>query len=106
MKQLVIRKVLRVLVAVPLTACGGSFDIYSPSQIHRTVQLIKPGVFIVDYRWREVAEQFGKDRAMAVPKYLEARGLTPPECVRGVIVIRGGEVEGGGGWAEFRCKKQ
>lgn len=104
MKQQVIMKAISVLAVVPLTACGGSFDIYSPSQIHRTVQLTKQGVYIVDYRWREVAEQFGKDRATAVPKYLEAKGLTPPECVHGVTVIRGGEVESGGGWAEFRCK--
>ena len=89
----------------PLTGCGGSFDNYSPSQIHRTVQSLGNGLYVVDYRWREVAQNFGKDRAVAIPKYLEAKGIVPAECSSGITVIRGGEVENGGGWAEFRCKE-
>lgn len=91
---------------LPLIGCGSGFDIYSPGQIHRTVQLIRPGVYIVDYKWREVSEQFGKDKEVAIPKYLEEKGLIPPECGGEVTVIRGGGVENGGGWAEFRCNKK
>jgi len=42
--------------------------------------------------------------SVAVPKYLEAKGLVPDECVQGVVITRSGATEGGGGWAEFRCK--
>jgi hypothetical protein len=104
MKQLVIIKTLSVLAIAPLTACGGSFDIYSPSQIHRTVRSLESGHYVVYYKWRPVEETYGKDRAAAIPEYLKAMGIVPSECTRGVIVIRGGETEGGGGWAEFRCK--
>ena len=89
----------------PLVGCGGSFDNYSPSQIHRTVQLRMPGLYVVYYEWPYVEEHFGKDRATAVPEYLKAKNLVPSECLRGVIVTRGGEGEGGKGWAEFRCKE-
>lgn len=94
-----------IALTFPLVGCGGSFDIYSPGQIHRTVRTLGTGLYEVSYRWREVAEQYGKDRKTAVPEYLKAKGLVPLECARGVAVIRGGEVEGGGGWAEFRCKE-
>lgn len=90
----------------PLVGCGGSFDIYSPSQIHRTVHPRGNGLYVVSYKWSYMVEHFGKDRATAVPKYLEAKGIIPVECSQGVTVIRGGEVEGGSGWAEFRCKGQ
>ena len=104
MKQLIFMKALSVLVAVSLTACGGSFDIYSPSQIHRTVQLRGLDLYVVYYDWPYVEEHFGRDRATYVPKYLKAKNLIPPECLQGVTVTRGGEGEGGKGWAEFRCK--
>jgi len=87
----------------PLAGCGGSFDIYSPSQIHRTVQLRSPGLYVVYYEWPYVEERFGKNRATAIPKYLGEKGLVPSECAHGVTVVRGGEGEGGKGWAEFRC---
>ena len=102
MKKLLVGVVISTTMS-PLGGCGGSFDVYSSNQIHRTVQSRGAGHYVVDYRWREVAEQHGNDRATAVPKYLEANRLVPTECSRGVIVIRGGEVEGDGGWAEFRC---
>ena len=92
-------------LTVSLAGCGGSFDIYSPGQIHRTVRSQGPGLYVVSYKWPYVEDHFGKDRATAVPEYLKMKGLVPPECTQGVTVIRGGEVEGGGGWAEFRCKE-
>jgi len=88
----------------PLVGCGGSFDIYSPGQIHRTVQSRGAGIYVVYYEWPYVEDRFGKNRATAVPEYLQEKGLIPPECMQGVTVIRGGEAEGGKGWAEFRCK--
>jgi len=113
----------------PLTGCGGSFDNYSPSQIHRTVQSRGGEIYIVFYQYFDVLDQYGpgvervrgdvqkelttnakqevwtKAEHIAVPKYLEAKGLTPVECRNGIIVIRGGSSVEGDGWAEFRCKE-
>ena len=116
-----------IFLVLSLTACGGNFDIYSPSQIHKTVQVLRPGVYVVGYKHHDVINEYGpgvenvrkairndSDNwrafwdgavAVAVPRYLEAKGLVPAECTQGVVVIRSGSGEGGGGWAEFRCKE-
>ncbi|MEJ1405485.1 MAG: hypothetical protein RPU62_00680 [Candidatus Sedimenticola sp. (ex Thyasira tokunagai)] len=120
------RLIVLVFLALSLSACGGSFDIYAPSQIHKTVKLLRPGIYDVGYKHFEVINEYGlgvenvrksirqnpenwrtlwnEAAAVAVPKYLEAKGLVPAECEQGVEVIRSGSGEGGGGWAEFRCK--
>lgn len=118
-----------IALTFPLVGCGGSFDIYSPTQIHRTVQSRGQGLYVVSYKEFDVINDFGfgvekvreavrkaentKDKLavwdqaafVAVPRYLEAKGLIPSECTQGVVVIRSGSLEGGGGWAEFRCKE-
>ena len=112
-----------ITFATALFGCGG-FDIYSPEQIHRTVRSQGMGRYVVTYKWRYVIDNYGPDMAMllkgvddkdkkdvwkratvvAVPKYLEAKGIVPSECTQGVTIIRSGEVEGGGSWAEFLCQ--
>jgi hypothetical protein len=122
------RQILAVAVlAVLVSAC---YDIYSPSQIHRTVQMdpTVSGHYVVDYKWYYVIEEFGpgvekvrdvvrqstspteiatawnQALAVAVPKYLTAKHITPATCVNGVVIIESRFVEGGGGWSRFRCK--
>lgn len=108
-----------------LAGCFGPFDVYSPSQIHKTVQLYGENEYIVYYKRHYVIEQFGPDMsevlrnvedkdkhalwdqaiAVAVPKYLKAKNIVPVACNYGVVIIKSGETEGGGGYAVFRCKK-
>ncbi len=47
--------------------------------------------------WRDAIEE-------AIPKFLEAKSMTPSQCKAGVVVVNTGELEGGNGWARFRCK--
>jgi hypothetical protein len=35
---------------------------------------------------------------------LKKTRLLPKQCTSGIEYIRGGETEGGWGWAEFQCK--
>lgn len=117
-----------VLGVIGLPACSDPFGIYSPERIHRTVQSRGPGLYVVSYEYFDVIDQYGpgvervredvrnaestkgklaawtKAEFIAVPKYLEAKGLVPTECKQGVIVVRGGSSVEGDGWAEFRCK--
>lgn len=93
-----------VLLVIGLPACSDPSGKYSPEMTHRSVQSLSKGLYVVDYKWPYVVETFGKDQTIAVPTYLEAKGLIPAECVRGVTVVRGGRTEGGWAWAEFRCK--
>ena len=86
--------------------CGARFDIYAPDQIHRTVQSRGKGLYVVYYEWPYMENHFGKNRALAVPEYLREKGLVPPECKWGTTVVRGGDAEGGKGWAEFRCTEK
>lgn len=116
------------LVLFALSACAGTHDAYDQSAKDRSVQMLYPGTYIVSYREFDVIEKYGPgvesvrdavrqatglrdktslwDQAViaTVPKYLVAAGLVPIECRYGVAVIRCGSTEGGGGWAEFRCK--
>lgn len=72
----------------------------------RNVHHLGGGVYVVDYRWPYVEKVFGRDLYKAVPAYLEAKNLVPSACSSGVVVVGGGEVEGGWGWARFRCKSE
>ena len=112
-----------------LIGCDERFDIYSPGQIHRTVQAhpSRDGVYIVYYRWDKVIKEYGpgletvreavisadeEDKlaiwentmASAVPKYLRDKDLIPADCVHGVVVVSSNKDEGGGGATAFRCK--
>jgi hypothetical protein len=42
-------------------------------------------------------------RAKAVELMLRETGLLPAACSKGIRYLRGGETEGGWGWAEFEC---
>jgi len=110
--------------AFVLGGCSSQFGLFPPSDIHRTVRVLEPGLYDVHYKWFYVIDHFGPDMehelkgvhdqdkraiwdkafAEAVPKYLESNGLIPKECTDGVVVTRRGEAEGGWGWANFRCK--
>ena len=63
MKQRAISFVISALIFL-LVGCGGSFDIYSPSHIHRTVQSRGPNLYVVYYEWPYVEERFGRDRGV------------------------------------------
>jgi hypothetical protein len=95
---------LLVVVYSGLSGCSNTSGGSSFDQNHRSIQSLGDGLYVVDYKWPYVEKTFGKNRNTAVPAYLEARKLIPAECTRGVAVVRGGETEGGWGWAEFRCK--
>ncbi len=47
--------------------------------------------------WDEAFEE-------AIPRFLEAKNMMPPQCKSGVTVVHSGEAEGGNGWARFHCK--
>lgn len=87
-------------LAIFAVAVQGCAWMYSAQPPH----LIESGLYEVEYRYYQVTEAFGPDRTTAVPSYLKKKGLVPPECVNGITVVRGGELEYGGAWAEFRCK--
>jgi hypothetical protein len=87
-----------------LTACSGRFDPYSPGEIHRTVQKRGPDLYVAYFR-REAMDKFGRDRSQALPLYLRDNKLVPSECAHGITYLRGGDAEGGQGWAEFRCQR-
>lgn len=116
------------ILVIGLPACSDPFGVYSPERIRRTVQSRGQGLYVVSYKEFDVINAFGPgvenvradvrkaggtkeklavwDQAVSVaaPRYLEAKGLVPSECTQGVVVTRSGSTEGGGGWAEFRCK--
>jgi hypothetical protein len=120
----------KLLLAYLSICSSGCYDIYSPSEIQRTVQETpgNRGLYIVDYKRHAVIDEFGpgvaavreavrqsataeakrdawnQALAVAVPRYLAAKNIVPPICVDGVVVIDSGPVEGGGGWSRFRCK--
>ncbi len=71
----------------------------------RSLEHVERGLYIVSYKWGHVEKAYGKDREEAIPAYLDATELIPSACAHGVVVLRGGETEGGWGWAEFRCKQ-
>lgn len=96
-----------VAIAIGSAGCSWleSFDPYSPSQLHRTVQPIseEPGLYIVNAKIAQVRE-FGENMEIAVPKYLAAYGLVPTECANEVTFVSRAYLEGGAKmWAKFRC---
>lgn len=93
------------LVVASLLGCSSTLGDSPGDKGRGTVRLLESGFYIVSYKWPYVEKVYGKDRYSAVPAYLEANGLVPTSCARGIHVLRGGEGEGGWGWAEFRCKQ-
>lgn len=101
----IILKIIIIIVSLVFVGCSGIFDIYSPSQIHRTVRLVEKDIYIVSYKRRKFKEQYGENLQIAVPAYLRENKILPLECGSDVYIVRHGAVQGGGGWAEFKCKK-
>jgi hypothetical protein len=99
------RFVLLIVALSSLLGCNRTLGNSSTNGSDRSVQSLADGVYVVDYKWPYVEKTYGPNRNIAVPAYLEAIGLVPAECSRGVVVVRGGETEGGWGWAEFRCRQ-
>lgn len=92
------------VVIVGLLGCTSILGDSPGDKGRGTVRFLETGNHIVSYKWHYVEKVFGKDRYTAVPAYLEANNLVPSACGSGVKVLRGGETEGGWGWAEFQCK--
>ena len=86
-----------------LVGCFGPFDQYSPSRIHSTVQGDGQGAFTIEYPWASVRKEFGADLPTALTGYMRAKGIMPPECADGIVIVAGQHLEGGGAWARFRC---
>ena len=117
-----------LLLSISLSACGSGFDVYSPSEIHRTVQKHPnhEGLYLVHYRQHQVINKYGPgvdnvregirknpdnwralwDRAAAeaVTRYMTEKGLIPKECVNGIVIVSSDSDEAGGGTTAFRCK--
>lgn len=115
-------------LASSLFACGGNYDVYSPSDIHRTVQPHPnyEGLYLVHYRHHQVINEYGPgvdkirekvrvnpdnwralwDEAIAkaVSRYMTEKGLVPAECQSGIVVVSSDSDEAGGGTTAFRCK--
>jgi hypothetical protein len=63
---------------------------------------VKPGTrseYVTYFKWTPVYA-LDRDRQKAIQTMLEKSALTPKECTRGITFIRGGEAEGGWGWAQ------
>lgn len=93
---------ISLVAATSLSGCCSSLRSDDPGCAY--VELEENGNYSVDYKWHYVETRYGRDRHTAVPAYLEEHGLVPAPCEHGVVVLRGGEGEGGWGWAEFRCR--
>lgn len=93
-----------LVVITSLLGCGGVLDKQSGDEGRGTVRLLETGDYIVSYKWPYVEKRYGKERHSAVPAYLNESDLVPASCAHGIDVLRGGEGEGGWGWAVFRCK--
>jgi hypothetical protein len=100
-------RVLLLVLFVAITSllgCGSALEKYSDDGGRGSVRLLENGNYIVSYKWPYVENRYGRDRHSAIPAYLEENGLAPASCAHGVEILRGGEGEGGWGWAEFRCQ--
>ena len=60
--------------------------------------------YITHFKWTPVYA-LDRDPFKAIQKMLEKTSLTPQACSRGITIVRGGEAEGGWGWAEFNCAR-
>lgn len=119
------------LLGALVSGCGPHTDVSAPDGIPRNVQKHpnREGLYLVYYRWRQVIDEFGPgysavqsrvrdasdgnkleiwDQTMrlAVPKYMEAKGLVPKECAHGVEIVSSGPDEAGGGVSAFRCGQE
>ena len=92
------------IILSSLVGCSSTLGYSWTDSSRHSVQSLGNDLYVVDYKWLYIEKVYGKDRNTAVPAYLEVEGLTPDKCRHGVLVLRGGETEGGWGWAEFRCK--
>lgn len=88
---------------IPLTGCFESFNIYSKKEIHRTVDYLGNGKYIVDYPAVQIFDKYGNDARVAVPIYLKNRNLIPQKCTEEINVVLSGRIQNGDGWAEFTC---
>ena len=121
---------LTLILVTGLAGCVFVLDDHSPERLRGGVRpdLTQAGNYVVSYNWHSLLDKYGpgveevrsvvrkagnleeknaiwdREYKAAVPKYLEAKKMIPPECTQGIEVTRVGTTEGGGGWAEFRCK--
>lgn len=66
---------------------------------------VRPGThsdYIASFKWHPTY-RLAETREEAVIMMLEKTNLIPRKCSKGIVYIRGGEAEGGWGWAEFQC---
>ncbi len=78
-------------------------DSYTPERLRETVKPMRDGEFIVYFPVPAV-DRLDSHPSVAVRKYLEANGLIPTTCTKGVTIL-GRDVAQGGyhGAATFRC---
>lgn len=68
-----------------------------------TVRATGNGRYMVTFQRSELPGKL-VNRPQTVPAYLKKNRLVPGECLNGVGYIRGGDGEGGWGWAEVECR--
>lgn len=86
---------------------GGCFllweDPYTPERLRETVKPKRDGEFVVSFPAPAV-DRLDPHPLVAVRKYLEANGLVPTTCTKGVAILGRGVAQGGyHGFANFRC---
>lgn len=91
------------VMASMVTACAtGNFSV---QELKPTLVPPPPNdrpYYVVGFKFNRVYQK-GKGDLVAVKEYMERCGLVPAHCEYGIVVLKGGQVEGGGGWAEFAC---
>lgn len=68
---------------------------------------VQPGSrapYEASFKWNPTY-QLASSHEEAVEQMLERTNLIPSECNRGIKYLRGGEAEGGWGWAEIECRQ-
>lgn len=101
-------------VAIFLSACGTTSEqpYGQPKSAVRSLasmnlvdhELKASGGFQFTFK-RDDVDRFGPPRSRAVETYLAARpDLMPPQCSNGPLYVKGGDTEGGWGWAIFQCR--
>jgi len=67
---------------------------------------VKPGTrapYETSFKWSPTYK-LASSREEAVQVMLQKTKQIPEACSKGIKYIRGGEAEGGWGWAEFECR--